>query len=77
MKLARIHAYLGDKVSLTLKDGSVLNGVVISKGLTHGVAIRSTLPSAHEWTFDTKDIKSIQRATVPVVQSTLLEGRPW
>jgi hypothetical protein len=72
----KIHAYLGDTVRLTLKDGSVLNGVVISKGIHKGVAIRSTLPSAHEWSFRAEDIASVQRS-VPVVQSTLLEGRPW
>lgn len=77
MNLARIHAYLGDTVSVTLKDGSVLKGVVISKGLTRGVAIRSTLPSAHEWSFRAEDIKNVQRVTPVVVQTTLLEGRPW
>lgn len=77
MNLARIHAYLGDTVSVTLKDGSVLKGVVVSKGLNRGVAIRSTLPSAHEWPFRAEDIKSVQRVAPVVVQATLLEGRPW
>lgn len=57
----RTQDFIGDTVKLTLKDGSVLHGTVISLGITRGLAIRSNLPAAHEWPFRAEDIGTIQQ----------------
>lgn len=57
----RTQDFIGETVKLTLKEGSVLHGTVISLGIARGLAVRSNLPSAHEWPFRAEDIATIQR----------------
>jgi hypothetical protein len=54
------HVVVGDLVTLTLVDGTVLKGMYASLGITRGYGIKSTLSSAlNPWEFNRSDIKSL------------------
>jgi len=51
---------VGDTVTVTLIDGTVLKGTYVSLGITRGYGVRSTLSSALSvWEFHQKHVKSL------------------
>lgn len=62
-KHSQLLSYIGDKVKLTLTDGSVLNGAIVPLGITRGVAIQPNLSSSANWPFRAQDVVSIEKVT--------------
>jgi hypothetical protein len=60
-KNSQLLSFIGDKVKLTLSDGSVLNGAIVPLGITRGVAIQPNLSSSANWPFRAEDVVSIER----------------
>lgn len=51
---------VGDIVTVTLIDGSVLKGMYVSLGITRGYAIKSLLPDATaHWEYNRKHVASL------------------
>lgn len=54
------HVVVGDKVSVTLIDGTVLKGMYVSLGITRGFAIKSLLPGMPgSWAYNKAHVKSL------------------
>lgn len=51
---------VGSIVVLTLKDGSILRGMVVSNGLRRGWAIKPHLSSKRKWSFRASDIENVK-----------------
>lgn len=51
---------VGDIVTVTLIDGSILKGMYVSLGITRGYAVKSLIPDATaHWEFNRKHVKSL------------------